>query len=95
MMKLDFSNDAEQTLQKLCKSNRNAAKQVNQRLGKLIANPKPPDACKIKGMEGFMRIHAGSAYRIIYFASDDTLYIHLIGKRNDDEIYRQQSRLLQ
>jgi mRNA interferase RelE/StbE len=33
-------------------------------------------------------------YRIVYYFEKDTIFVALIGKRNDDDIYKQLQRLL-
>ena len=96
-MNLEFSNEAKETLQKFRKSNPIAAKQIVQQIQKLVQNPNKPNVCKVAGgKESEMRATAG-AHRIIYCLRDEgyTLFIKLIGKRNDDEIYRRRRRLLQ
>ena len=59
----------------------------------LLKNPYPQDAQKLKGYD-FHRIDIGE-YRIVYRIDDDTLCVTLIGKRNDDDIYRRLKRFLQ
>lgn len=64
------------------------AKQVLLKIIALCQNPDPPDSIRLKGsQEGYRRADSGE-YRIIYRVEGDTLEIHLIGKRNDDEVYR-------
>jgi mRNA interferase RelE/StbE len=41
----------------------------------------------------FWRVRAGN-YRIVYAVAADTLNVLLVGKRNDDEIYRQLRRMV-
>ena len=68
------------------------AKQVLLKILALCTDPKPPDSIHLKGSaEGYRRADSGE-YRIIYRIKGDALEIHLIGKRNDDEVYRQFSR---
>jgi len=58
----------------------------------LCSNPTPQDAKMLKGTSGdFWRVDAGE-YRIIYRLEDDVLKVPLIGKRNDDEVYREMRR---
>jgi mRNA interferase RelE/StbE len=49
------------------------------------------DSQKLKGYD-FHRVDFGE-YRIVYEANDTTLTLILIGKRNDDEVYKQLGRL--
>lgn len=48
------------------------------------------DSKKLKGYP-YKRVDAGE-YRIVYEIQKQTLSIFLVGKRNDDEIYRKLSR---
>jgi mRNA interferase RelE/StbE len=52
-----------------------------------LAQEPPPDAKHLAGLP-FWRARAGD-YRIVYDFTPDTLFVVTIGKRNDDEIYRQ------
>ena len=62
--------------------------QVVSKLISLIKNPYPNDSKKIKGEKmSFFRVDVGE-FRIIYLVETDTIKIVLIGKRNDDEIYK-------
>ena len=58
---------------------------------KLRQNPELHDAKGLKGYPEYKRVNVGE-YRIIYRAKDDTLVVALIGKRNDDEVYKQFKR---
>lgn len=57
----------------------------------LLAEPFPSDSQKLKGYD-FHRVDFGE-YRIIHEANDTTLTLILIGKRNDDEVYKQLEHL--
>ncbi len=57
----------------------------------LLENPKPYDSTSLKGYPDLRRKDIGE-YRIIYKIKDDIVYILLIGKRNDDEVYKQLKR---
>lgn len=68
------------------------AKRIPLKILDLCRNPEPPDSSLLKGSgEGYRRADIGE-YRIIYRVADDSLEILLIGKRNDDEVYRRFSR---
>lgn len=58
----------------------------------LLREPYPHDAKHVKGTQGFRRVDIGE-YRIAYTVVGETIRIALIGKRNDDEIYRDLNRL--
>lgn len=58
----------------------------------LARDPAPQDAKQLKGFEhSFMRADAGE-YRIVYLVIEGVLHVLLVGKRNDDEVYRQLRR---
>ena len=69
-------------------------RQIGAKIMALGRAPKPPDSIKLKGkMKHFFRVDVGE-YRIIYRIEGDTLYISAVGKRNDDEVYRDAKRRL-
>lgn len=89
MLKIDLSKRAQKFLQQL------PPKQVRQLTTKILelrTHPEPIDSSKLKGYEHYRRADFGE-YRIVYFVRDEVLMIVLVGKRNDDEIYRQLKRL--
>ena len=54
----------------------------------------PQDSIALQGkLRQFRRVDVGE-YRIIYHFKDDVLFIVVIGKRNDDDIYRRMKRRL-
>jgi len=55
-----------------------------------MENPLPNDSQEMKGYP-FLRNDIGE-YRIIYDVREGTLRIVLVGKRNDDEIYKKLGR---
>lgn len=57
----------------------------------LLVDPFPADSQKLKGRD-FHRVDVGE-YRIVYEANETTLILIVIGKRNDDEVYKQLGRL--
>ena len=61
-------------------------KQIVNKIFSLMENIETGDAKKLKGYN-YYRVDAGE-YRIIYYYDIDILYIVLIGKRNDGEIYK-------
>jgi len=52
----------------------------------LMADPEPPDSILIKGSP-YRRADIGE-YRIVYQVRNNCLFVFVIGKRNDDEVYR-------
>lgn len=57
----------------------------------LLTEPFPQDSKQLRGYP-YHRVDFGE-YRIIYRVEENTLELILIGKRNDDEVYRQLRRL--
>jgi len=58
---------------------------------KLRQNPEPNDSRQLIGSDSYRRVDIGE-YRVIYRFETDTVYIALIGKRNDDEVYKKFGR---
>jgi mRNA interferase RelE/StbE len=68
------------------------ARQVLLRILDLCATPQPHDAKALKGTVGeYTRVDSGE-YRIVYRVQGEDLEIRLIGKRNDDEVYKEMRR---
>jgi mRNA interferase RelE/StbE len=87
MLKLDLTRDTLDFLEAL------PGKQYKQIVGTLfglLKNPEPQDAKKLVGYP-YRRVDAGE-YRIVYDTQDDVLRVFLIGKRNDDEVYKELKR---
>jgi mRNA interferase RelE/StbE len=66
-------------------------KQVVQRIFALADDSRPHDSIKMEGSPYF-RVTQGE-YRIVYDFDEETVRILVIGKRNDDEVYKRASRL--
>ena len=90
MLKLEFSNQAESFVSKLQAKQK---RQVSQKLMSLLENPKPQDTKKMKGSDIHYRVDVGE-YRIIYTIEIPLIYIFIVGKRNDDDVYRRFKRLI-
>ncbi len=58
---------------------------------KLRQNPEPNDSKRLIGYPDYRRVDVGE-YRVIYRLGEDTVYIALVGKRNDDEVYKKFKR---
>lgn len=59
----------------------------------LSNNPDPIDSALLKSRnEPRRRRKDVGEYRIIYYYDEQNLYIELVGKRNDDEIYKKTRR---
>jgi len=61
----------------------------------LNVDPMPSDTKELSGYSGYYRVDSGD-YRIVYRfnSQEDLVEILLVGKRNDDEVYKQLKRLL-
>ncbi|MHB1510429.1 MAG: type II toxin-antitoxin system RelE family toxin [Acidimicrobiales bacterium] len=51
----------------------------------------PHDAKHLAGHPGYRRIDCGE-FRVCYRVEDDVVCVAVVGKRNDDEVYRQLAR---
>jgi len=84
ILKIDFSKDAAKfyfTLQP------KQFKQIAIALHGLTRDPESDDSLAMKGFPGFRRKDVGE-FRVVYSVVNETLMIHVIDKRNDDEVYR-------
>jgi mRNA interferase RelE/StbE len=83
MLKLSVSKQARKFLDDL------PAKQFRQIVRKIFSlqeDPRPDDTEQLKGYP-FLRNDVGE-YRIIHDLQEDTLRLILVGKRNDDDVYK-------
>ncbi|MCD6273542.1 MAG: type II toxin-antitoxin system RelE/ParE family toxin [Deltaproteobacteria bacterium] len=85
MLKLDITHDALKFLKKISPKQ---FRQIVNKMFDLLKNPKPQDVKPLIGYPHYWRVDVGE-YRIIYRILKDTVKIAVIGKRNDDEVYRQ------
>ena len=86
MRNLNLSSDAAGFLTGL------EAKQSRQLWNKIVAlmkNARPNDSLDIGN--GRFRTSVGE-FRIVYGFDDTTLYVSVVGKRNDDNVYKQAAR---
>ncbi len=70
------------------------AAQLAKKVLSLNIDPLPSDSKELKGYSNLFRVDSGE-YRIVYRYSsqDDLVTVLLVGKRNDDEVYKQLKRL--
>ncbi len=70
------------------------AGQIAKKVLALNVDPLPNDSKQLIGYPGYYRVDSGE-YRIVYnFNPDEDLVeIILVGKRNDDEVYKKLERL--
>jgi mRNA interferase RelE/StbE len=66
-------------------------RQVMRKILLLLTTPMPNDAFRLRGYDGYWRADIGE-YRIIYQFDETVVSIHTIGRRNDDEVYREFER---
>jgi mRNA interferase RelE/StbE len=71
------------------------AAQVSKKVLSLNVDPLPSDSRALVGYSGYYRVNIGE-YRIVYcfMPEQDLVEIILVGKRNDDEVYKKLKRLL-
>ena len=84
MLKLHVSKKAQTFLDDLPPAQ---FRQIMKKVFALLENPRPHDSEELRGYH-FLRNDVGE-YRIIYDVKGDTLRLILVGKRNDEEVYRQ------
>ena len=87
MRKFDIDRDATKFLQDL---DAKQYKQVASKMFSLMVDATPADYRQLVGFP-YQRVDSGE-YRIVYRFDAETVYIILIGKRNDDEVYRRLKR---
>lgn len=88
MLHIDLSRDAAKFLQKLTPKHR---RQVAGKIFMLSETPLMSDTRELRGHAAYRRADIGE-YRIIYSVAEPFLKVLLIGKRNDDEVYRRFGR---
>lgn len=67
-------------------------KQIGHKILSLLEDPLPSDSEAIQGSDqNFFRVDVGE-FRIIYRIEASTLKLALIGRRNDDAVYKQFKR---
>ena len=89
MRKLDFSREALDFLNSLQEKQH---RQIVYKLHLLLTNARPQDSRKLKDADEYYRVDSGE-YRIVYSIQETILQIFVIGKRNDDDVYRKFKRM--
>jgi mRNA interferase RelE/StbE len=87
MRKLDLTRDAWKFLRGL---EPKQYKQVVHKLLSLMDDPTPYDSQALRGSDK-RRADVGE-YRIVYSLDAECVYVAVVGKRNDDEVYRDLKR---
>jgi mRNA interferase RelE/StbE len=90
MLTIKLSKRADKALGKIPAKQ---AKQIAARIKQLADDPEALPTVELKGYAPWRRAKSGE-YRIIYKIDGDILRVALVGKRNDDEIYRLIERFL-
>jgi mRNA interferase RelE/StbE len=85
--KLDLTNDARKFVEQL---DAKQFKQVLRKILSLMADATPQDSIKLQGSE-YYRADQGE-FRIVYRFDVETVYIVVVDKRNDDEVYKHLKR---
>lgn len=85
MLKINLSKQAAKFLEK---AHPKHSKQIARKLLELQQNPFPNDSIQLKGRHSNLYRADIGEYRIIYFVEEDTVFVTIIGKRNDGEVYK-------
>jgi len=85
---LDLSKDARSFLEDM---QAKQFKQIAVKIHDLLREPFPPDAKHLSGYPGYRRIDAGE-FRVCYTIAGEVIRIVVVGKRNDDEVYKKLER---
>ena len=88
MLKLDIDHRSEKFINGRLPKHRG---QILRKLESLCLDPYPPDS-KMLGGYSILRADIGE-YRIAYRVEESYLKVYMIGKRNDDDVYRRLKRL--
>jgi mRNA interferase RelE/StbE len=89
MLKLDFSKQALDFLRSIPAKH---GKQIAEKLNTLCTSPELLQTEALQGFHPFRRLKSGE-YRVVYFIESGSVFVLLVGKRNDDEIYKLAKRL--
>lgn len=90
MLKRQITRDAEKALDKM--TNKHFC-QVYEAIEALRVQPEPEDSKElVSNVRPKRRRKDVGEYRIIYWYDTETLYIDLVGKRNDDDGYKKAKR---
>ena len=90
MYKLDITRSVDRFLRKLQPKQ---FRQVVRTILKLRFDPNPNDSKQLIGSAQYKRVDIGE-FRIIYRIEDDVVKIAVVGKRNDNDVYRKFENLL-
>lgn len=83
MLRINLTKQAINFLKKIPAKHKH---QIERKLSQLEKVHTPNDAKLLKEVNGIWRIDSGE-YRIIYRVGSEFIFVLLVGKRNDDEVY--------
>lgn len=90
---LDYSRDVSKFLDKLPPKQ---FKQIAKKIITLGKDPLPHDSLKMSGVDNRYRVDIGE-YRVVYEfeaqAQQNFVAVLVVGKRNDDEVYKKAKRI--
>ncbi|MBK9038329.1 MAG: type II toxin-antitoxin system RelE/ParE family toxin [Bdellovibrionales bacterium] len=90
MLKIEITRRADKFIESLPAKQK---RQITTKILELRNKPEPHDSIQVKGFSQYRRTSVGE-YRIIYQVQDNILLvIVLVGRRNDDDVYKQLKRL--
>lgn len=89
MPKIDLSRQAARFLADLPKKQ---ARQIAEKVMALEQEPEPAGSLVLKGYAPLRRLKAGE-FRIVYRLDGEVVQVLVIGRRNDDDVYRMLARL--
>ena len=90
MRRVDFSRQAEKSLEKLIKRSPEIARLIAAQIEILCQNPTPANSRKITGYFCY-RARVGS-FRVIYEFDDETLFVTVVEKR--DKVYQKMGSII-
>ena len=90
MLEIKLSKRADKSLAKIPQKQ---SRQIAERIMQLAQDASSLPSVELKGYAPWRRVRSGE-YRIIYKVDENILHIGLVGKRNDDEVYRLIERFL-
>ena len=85
MLKINISRQAGKFLSKVQPKH---GRQIARKLLELQDNPTPNDSIQLKGSYSrYKRVDVGE-YRVVYYIDKEVIYVSIVGKRNDGEVYK-------
>lgn len=91
MLKIDPSKQSKKFVRKLSAKQQ---RQIGAKITELRSDPEPYDSQKLKGFEEPVFRADQGEYRILYRFDRTTLYVLVVERRNDDQVYKKLSRLM-